>query len=129
MTLRTKLLAMFLLLGVVPLLALGTLGYRRSTRALEDLLKALQLDPRHFDSYALLDFTLFQMGTPDKMMAYWNRFIELEPEHAKAYLERARYYFQQNDLPHSLADLKKSCDLGNQEACDRYNRHKDQWVN
>ncbi len=40
MALRTKLLALFLLLGVLPLLALGLLNYVRSTRALEDLLAA-----------------------------------------------------------------------------------------
>ncbi len=95
-------------------------------RAIEDLQNAMQLDPRHFDSYALMDYTLDQLGTPHKMMAYWNRFIELQPEHASAYLERARHYFQQNNLSRSLADLKKSCDLGNQEACDRYQQHKDQ---
>jgi signal transduction histidine kinase len=39
-TLRAKLLALFLLLGVAPLLALGVLSYVRSTRALEGLLEA-----------------------------------------------------------------------------------------
>ena len=40
MTLRTKFLALFLCLGVLPLLALGLLNYVQSTRALEDLLAA-----------------------------------------------------------------------------------------
>jgi len=40
MALRTKLLVLFLLLGVLPLLALGLLNYVQSTRALEDLLAA-----------------------------------------------------------------------------------------
>lgn len=98
-------------------------------RVIEDLQNAMQLDPRHYDSYALMDYTLDQLGKSRKMMAYWDRFIELQPEHASAYLERARHYFQQNDLSRSLADVKTSCDLGNQEACDRYQRHKDQWGN
>jgi signal transduction histidine kinase len=38
MSLRTKLLGLFLSLGALPLLALGLLTYRQSTRALEDLL-------------------------------------------------------------------------------------------
>jgi signal transduction histidine kinase len=38
MSLRTKFLALFIALGVLPLLALGVLSYVRSTRALEDLL-------------------------------------------------------------------------------------------
>ena len=38
MSLRTKFLALFIALGVLPLLALGVLSYTRSTRALEDLL-------------------------------------------------------------------------------------------
>ena len=38
MSLRTKFLALFIALGVLPLVALGVLSYVRSTRALEDLL-------------------------------------------------------------------------------------------
>lgn len=38
MSLRTKFLVLFILLGVVPLLALGFLSYGQGTRALEDLL-------------------------------------------------------------------------------------------
>lgn len=38
MSLRTKFLALFFVLGVVPLLALGILSYVRGTKALEDLL-------------------------------------------------------------------------------------------
>jgi signal transduction histidine kinase len=38
MSLRTKFLALFISLGVIPLLALGLLSYGQSTRALEDLL-------------------------------------------------------------------------------------------
>ena len=51
------------------------------------------------------------------MLAFLNRFLELEPEHARAYLERAGTYHHKGEVAKSQADLKRSCDLGNPEAC------------
>lgn len=107
-------------------------AYSRLSRldlALADLEKAIELNPHHFDSYLALDYTLFQKHELDRIIEYWNRFIELEPDHPRAYLERSGTYYHKKDFVNSLRDLKKSCDLGNKEACKRYGRYKNQRAN
>jgi tetratricopeptide (TPR) repeat protein len=96
--------------------------------ALADLEKAIELDPRHFSAYLMLDYTLFQRHELDRIVQYWNQFIELEPDHPRAYLERSGTYYHKKDFANALKDLKKSCELGNKEACTRYDQYKDRWA-
>jgi tetratricopeptide (TPR) repeat protein len=107
-------------------------AYSRLSRldlAVADLEKAIELNPHHFDSYLALDYTLFQKQELDRIIEHWNRFIKLEPDHPRAYLERSGTYYHKKDFVNSLRDLKKSCDLGNKEACKRYGRYKNQRAN
>ena len=96
--------------------------------ALADLEKAIELDPRHFNAYLMLDYTLFQRHELDRIVQFWNQFIELEPDHPRAYLERSGTYYHKKDFANALKDLKKSCELGNKEACTRYEQYKDRWA-
>ncbi|MGD8492346.1 MAG: tetratricopeptide repeat protein, partial [Desulfobacterales bacterium] len=96
--------------------------------SLADLEKAIELDPRHFDAYLMLDYTLIQRHELDRIVRYWNQFIELEPDHPRAYLERSGTYYHKKDFANALKDLKKSCELGNKEACTRYDQYKDRWA-
>lgn len=64
----------------------------------------------------------------DRIVQYWNQFIELEPDHPRAYLERSGTYYHKKDFANALKDLKKSCELGNKEACTRYDQYKDRWA-
>ena len=50
-----------------------------------DLDRAIEFNPRHFDAYLLMDHLLLTQRDFDMIVAYWNRFLELEPEHARAY--------------------------------------------
>jgi hypothetical protein len=52
----------------------------------------------------------------------------LEPDHPRAYLERSGTYYHKKDFANALKDLKKSCELGNKEACTRYDQYKDRWA-
>jgi tetratricopeptide (TPR) repeat protein len=107
-------------------------AYSRLSRldlAVADLEKAIELNPHHFDSYLALDYTLFQKQELDRIIEHWNRFIKLEPDHPRAYLERSGAYYHKKDFVNSLRDLKKSCDLGNKEACKRYGRYKNRRAN
>jgi hypothetical protein len=61
------------------------------------------------------------------IISYWNQFLELEPDHSRAYLERAGTYYHKKDYANSVADLKAACDLGNEEGCKRYDRYKSKW--
>jgi hypothetical protein len=38
-------------------------------------------------------------------------------------------YLQLGEHDLAVDDLKKSCNLGNKEACQRYKQDKNQWVN
>ena len=107
----------------------GVAYYRKKQfkPALEDLKKSIKHNPRHFDSYLMIDHVLLETKQWDTIISYWNRFIELEPENDRAYLERAGTFYHKKDYENSLNDLQCACDLGNAEACERYQKYKDTW--
>jgi len=88
--------------------------------ALSDFNRAIEINPHHFESYRMVDYMLARDKQWDTIIEYWNRFLELEPDHARAYLERAGTYYHNKKFERALDDLGKSCDLGNKEACKRY---------
>ncbi|MCL6613893.1 MAG: tetratricopeptide repeat protein [Firmicutes bacterium] len=91
-------------------------------RALADLETAVRLAPTHFDSYLLLDWILARERRWDTIIAYWTRFIELQPDNARAYLERGGAYYHKGDLEAALRDAKKACELGDEEGCRQYQK-------
>jgi tetratricopeptide (TPR) repeat protein len=92
--------------------------------ALSDFNRAIEINPHHFESYQMVDYILAKDKKWNIIIEYWNRFLELEPDHAKAYLERAGTNYHNKNFESALDDLKKSCDLGNKEACKRYEKLK-----
>ena len=82
-----------------------------------DLEKSVQQNPRHFESYRWLDWVLARQGKWDTILEYWNRFLDLEPNHARAYLERGDTFYHKGDLKSALRDAEKACELGEAEAC------------
>ncbi len=90
--------------------------------ALSDFNRAIEINPHHFESYRMVDYMLARNKQWDAILEYWNKFLELEPDHAGAYLERAGTNYHNNDFENALDDLEKSCDLGNKEACIRYEK-------
>lgn len=75
----------------------------------------------------MLDYVLLESKEWDEIIRHWNQFIELVPDNDRAYLERAGTYYHKKEYARSLNDLKASCDLGNVEACSRYNKFKNRW--
>jgi len=95
-------------------------------QALDDFKRAIELDPNRFESYKALDDILSRRGQWDTIIAYWTRFIELQPSHAQAYCERGGAYYGKRDIANALRDAEKACRLGNQFCCQvvaNYNRH------
>ncbi|MGD8780760.1 MAG: tetratricopeptide repeat protein [Ignavibacteria bacterium] len=92
--------------------------------ALNDFVNAVEKDPHYFEAYRMIDYTKSLRGDWKSIIAYWNRFLRLEPDHAEALLERAGTYYHLGDYQNSLNDLKKSCELGNDNACARYKEMK-----
>lgn len=85
-----------------------------------DFKTAIRINPRHFDSYRMLDYVLARKRRWDTIISYWDAFLKLEPTHADAYYERAGTYYHKKDMKHMMCDLKKACEFGNENACKRY---------
>ncbi len=90
---------------------------KKTELAYSDLKQAIRYNPRHFETYRMLDYILASQLKWDEIIAHWNQFLALEPGNAKAYLERAGAYRRTGDMKSALADLHQACELGEQEAC------------
>jgi tetratricopeptide (TPR) repeat protein len=87
-------------------------------QAQADLEGAIRLNPRYFEAYRSLDWVLGRSNRWDEIIANWNRFLELESNHADAHLERAGTYRRKGNNVAAMQDLKKACDLGSAKACE-----------
>jgi len=90
-------------------------------QAAKDLDTAIGLDPRYFEAYRLIDWVLFKDKQWDKIIAYWDKYIALEPADARAFLERSGTKFHKGDINGSTSDAQKACTLGNKEGCQALN--------
>lgn len=79
--------------------------------------RAIELDPGHFEAIRNLDILISRNGKWQEIVGYWDRFLERQPDHAGALLERAGTYRHMGNAAASAKDLRRSCELGNQEAC------------
>lgn len=77
--------------------------------------------------YLIMDYVLLESKKWDEIIGYWDQFLDLEPDHAQAYLQRAGTHYQRKDFAGSLNDLKAACNLANQEGCTRFEKYKDIW--
>ena len=90
--------------------------------ALEDFERAIAREPTHFDSYRNIDWILFQDRKLDEIIEHWEDFLALQPDHADAHLEVGGTYMHKVDMASAKEHFKRSCDLGNKEACSNLNR-------
>lgn len=95
--------------------ALGKAG--DDSRVIEDLRQAIELNPSHIASYEYLDSILRRRRAWDTIVLTWTRLIEAQPQNGLAYFYRAGGYLGKNDRAAALADERKACDLGYQDAC------------
>lgn len=82
-----------------------------------DLRQCIQLDPRYFDGYRMLDYTLARKRKWEDIIAFWDTFLEKVPDHAEAYLERSGAHYHNRNMAQAKKDLRKACDLGSEKAC------------
>ena len=92
--------------------------------AMDDFINAISANPHYFEAYRMIDYLKSMQGDWASIISYWDRFLSLEPNHAGALLERAGTYYHMRNFDNCLRDLKKSCDLGNNEACAKYRQMK-----
>ena len=88
-----------------------------TARSLADAHEAVRLDPRSYDACKLMDDLLAPRGEWQRILAYWNAFLDLEPGHAEALFERSGTHFHAGNIVQARLDLKASCASGWQEAC------------
>ena len=97
---------------------------RELQKAYDDFRRSISLSPQHFHSYLSIDWVLAQSKQWDTIIAYWTKYIKLEPKDGRAYRERGGAYYQKGDLKAALKDAKKAADLGDEEGRKQYERLK-----
>lgn len=80
---------------------------------------ALRFDARRFETVQALDRVLFPRNELDAILAHWDRFLALQPDHAGALFERAGTHHHRGNAAQSQADLKRACALGSKGACEQ----------
>lgn len=95
-----------------------------SDLAYADFEQAIRLDPHDIKSYRMMDYLLASQQRWDEIIAYWDRFLSVEPDNGDAYLERAGANRHKGDMQSALADLKNACYLGNKRACEIQRRYR-----
>lgn len=91
-------------------------------RALQDFNKAIDLMPKFPPAYYCRGGSYYEKRDYDNAIIDWDAVIKLDPGHRNAYYYRGMAYREKGDRVRGLEDLKKSCQLGHQEACKRANR-------
>jgi tetratricopeptide (TPR) repeat protein len=91
-------------------------------QALEDLKRAIELDPNRFEPYKALDDLLSKKSDWKTIIDYWTQFLALQPNNAQAHVERGGTFTHTREYVRALEDYKKACSLGDQEGCQLANR-------
>lgn len=84
---------------------------------LDDLRKQVEDNPRDFALHVKLDRALVHERRFWEIVAIWNRFLEEQPDHAEALLERAGARWHSADRNGGIEDAERSCNLGFKKAC------------
>jgi Flp pilus assembly protein TadD len=91
-------------------------------KAIADFNKVIEIKPDEARGYAGRGITYSRMGQPTKAIADLTRALELQPEAppfalARIYASLGHSYRALGNRSKSIANFKKSCDLGNKNAC------------
>lgn len=92
--------------------------------AVADYTASLKLAPVGYQAYIDRAAAYRAMGEHDKALADFGSAIRLAPDRPDAYLARGILYRDTGKYDKALADLRKACDLGDADACRRYNEVK-----
>lgn len=94
------------------------------TSALSNIKIAIEIAPNNIDHYVLLDYILAKENDWNQIISYWDKFIELNPENGRAYVERGGAYYHKGDIKKAVENAKISADLGNLEGEEAYAKFK-----
>jgi tetratricopeptide (TPR) repeat protein len=84
--------------------------------AADDYNRVLELNPFNTDAFMLLGTLLIHIGNPDEAIRCFDEAIELKPDFARAYSERAKAKELKGDKEGAAADLKTAGELQQAES-------------
>ncbi len=90
-------------------------------KAVADFRRTTQLKPDYSTAYENLGWIHMQEGKYAEAVTDNTEAIRANPLASGAYFNRAVCLFHLGKGEDALADLKRACQLGNQDACNRYN--------
>lgn len=105
--------------------ARALIGQNKRDMALGDLKMAINLKPGEFGYYQLIDWLLSKRARWDQIIQYWTRYIKLNPDDGRAYVERGGAYFHKGDMRSAVHNAKIAADLGDPDGKEAYEKYKD----
>lgn len=98
------------------------LFHNQPAMAIQDLKKAVELDPTFIRTYSFLAMGYDKNGELDQAISVLNKAIELDPKFAYSYSNRGSYYRKKLDFDKALADFNKAIELDPKNAYAYYGR-------
>jgi hypothetical protein len=94
-------------------------------QGIEDLKRAIDIDPGFTLAYRFLDDALRKQQDYDTIVDYWSKLIDLQPKNVAAWGMRAKARMAKKDLSGALEDAEQACRIGG-AACDLAQNLRDQ---
>lgn len=92
--------------------------------AVGNLKKAIDLDPNDIDYYLLLDWVLAKHKDWDQIIAYWDNYIERNPDISRAYVERGGAYYHKGEIRAAVNNVKIANEMGDPEGKQAYEKFR-----
>ena len=89
----------------------------KAEEALSIIEKAIEIAPDAAKSHGAKSFIMGSMGNFDQALKSVSRAIKIEPKNPKFYFGRANINMKLRKPQDAIKDFKRSCTLGNQNAC------------
>jgi lipoprotein NlpI len=86
-------------------------------KAIEDYGTALAEDPRYLKALINRGNAFGRKGLLMNAIEDYTQALAMNPRYANAYLSRGLLYYRTGNIEHALSDLRRSCRLGNRDAC------------
>jgi len=85
--------------------------------AIADYGKAIAIDSRYEEAYAKRGYVYYLSRQNRQAIDDYTAAIGMKPDHGELYLNRALAYYDLGDADKAMADVRKACELKNEQAC------------
>lgn len=99
--------------------ALSNIQNQNYEKAIEDLIKVIELDEKNLDAYYNLARVYYDIKSYNKALETYNKSIEIYPYDSEIYYNRAEVYIELNKFEEALKDLEKAISI-NKSFSDAY---------